>query len=1404
MNIDEKIEKYFDLLNLYPSIPKKKIFLVAQNEHEEDYSNYLSNLKKRTESIKNTQLYQYIQKYMKKSNNESMKEIINEIQNNVNNDQILILHLDAFINILNIIEKLPKNDINYEKKLKTRIFKENYLKIIFTLSNNDLPFDCYLIFILLMKNILSFFQIENSQFYKEKMISVLLDDIFIFYNLKISIITDIVKDDFAGFTFEKSKELILKFLNVLIFLILPKNQNINILNNIYLSIDKLNSQILPYTFEFMVDILFYYILYFANEKELYENKSNYFLIMFKYFSNIIKLLRRKNLIYLSRFNIGKILVLVFITKSFNLKKLSEKDEQYLNPINFIYDQYNEEDFLKIVEISFQLISNEDFYNKISESLSSNIFDKYNEDILNVVFTSNSCLLNMFLEIKEELNENVSNFLSNNLTKLLNRKKITFNLIDFINSLFFEKKDLKIDENKKKVFFKRNIQYLLINFKLNENYDQSILFKLLENILINYGNYFEYEWILFCSLLSKLKMLQEFFEKKETILLTMLKYKNIEFFILHKEILNFILIKDKFTILPLENLKFEIYLSSIDNFQNNFNEFFEFYVDKFKNGFTSSFYIQCFYSLLNILRLYYIKNHNSKISSFIESFIQNKYSKINHILDNIIKVKNNYWYKCLIDILILCNNDNFFINIVKSYSCYITFIVQLIKKLNQLQLIEKLQKLFDCFSEDIQNFINFISLENLYIDKDFKIYFSKNDFMNSNYKSYIILEITNDEKIEKIKNDNDNEIAFLDLRKKLEEFFNVIINGKELLSYLKILNHQLQYMKIFFKYSNLLKLISFFENYLNKVLNENENKNNKEIFNYIINILCSFPFNVDYSNKEIKQFQTFYEFENNQIKEKINSTIFEVLKNTFQNTKKNDIKTKLKDIDYYLIELLSISQLYIISNDSKEIKLNQYFDLFINYSDLIQNHIFLNFEALKFFYMCRDNIIQSIDINNVKNILYLIIIFGVKRIPQNVYQFLNKELKINNENGKKNKIEEPENSCYYFTDLAEIILTSYFESEIFQKEYINLLKKFCKDDGILESKNTSNSIFVELLLLKLFIDIPRNNIEENLKGISKENSLLYIKNKGLFEVFQREDNSFDVISRKGIYSIHMNINEIRNNENIIIKKKENKIDILDKILNQKKQIEIDSLISEEEQIKNNLNDTFILFLESFSPFNNGEIKRINEKQNLDDFDNLSTYFNFSSAIIYLKEDEKISYNYKNIFETNRVSENFIYFLNSLGNIKCKDEYINYINYKNSNVNINFELIEFKKDIKNLNNYCSCIIFLESANLQLTDDFLQNFKNFPFLIIIYPLYDSHHLIKIKKNHKKEYNYYNFPHNFNIYVKDNYSIFANILIKYIICMAYYTKINENELNGENNCFYEKVNERLKTIQKISESQN
>ena len=39
-------------------------------------------------------------------------------------------------------------------------------------------------------------------------------------------------------------------------------------------------------------------------------------------------------------------------------------------------------------------------------------------------------------------------------------------------------------------------------------------------------------------------------------------------------------------------------------------------------------------------------------------------------------------------------------------------------------------------------------------------------MNKKYKSYIILDITNDEKIEKIKNDNDNEIAFLDLRKRI--------------------------------------------------------------------------------------------------------------------------------------------------------------------------------------------------------------------------------------------------------------------------------------------------------------------------------------------------------------------------------------------------------------------------------------------------------------------------------------------------------------------------------------------------------------------------------------------------------------------------------------------------------------
>ena len=60
-------------------------------------------------------------------------------------------------------------------------------------------------------------------------------------------------------------------------------------------------------------------------------------------------------------------------------------------------------------------------------------------------------------------------------------------------------------------------------------------------------------------------------------------------------------------------------------------------------------------------------------------------------------------------------------------------------------------------------------------------------------------------------------------------------------------------------------------------------------------------------------------------------------------------------------------------------------------------------------------------------------------------------------------------------------------------------------------------------------------------------------------------------------------------------------------------------------------------------------------------------------------------------------------------------------------------------------------------------------------------------------------NFLENLNIYVKDNYSIMANLLIKYIVCMSYYSKIDDE--NNENNSLHKKVLNRLLYIQKISE---
>ena len=59
--------------------------------------------------------------------------------------------------------------------------------------------------------------------------------------------------------------------------------------------------------------------------------------------------------------------------------------------------------------------------------------------------------------------------------------------------------------------------------------------------------------------------------------------------------------------------------------------------------------------------------------------------------------------------------------------------------------------------------------------------------------------------------------------------------------------------------------------------------------------------------------------------------------------------------------------------------------------------------------------------------------------------------------------------------------------------------------------------------------------------------------------------------------------------------------------------------------------------------------------------------------------------------------------------------------------------------------------------------------------------------------------FIDNLNIYVKDNFSIMANLLIKFIVCFSYYSKLKDE--NQENNCLHKKVLNRLLYIQKISE---
>ncbi len=1379
MNFEEKFHKFFNILELLPPLPKKKIIL-SQNNYNNDYESFFINLKSKSEMIKTTQLYKDIEKFLKKNNQELKKNIIKEFKI-LNNNDLLMFHLDQYISIYNILEKIPN-----DKNNKTKSFKEEYLLKINSLSQYDLPFECYFIYIYLMRKIFANFKVEKNDFYKEKMLEILLDDSYIFYNLKINYITDIINENFNGLS-NDNQPLILKFLNILIFFILPKNQSNNVLKNIYLCLNKLKISFLPYTSDFMLNILFYNLLNFYNnnDKEQDENKSDKFARILKFYSNILKLLIKNKKIYLSTFEIGKIFISLFIIKNFDINKLSlEKYKQNLNPLNIISDEYNEEEFLKIIEISLQLFPSqkEGLYEKITLDLSKNFIIKYNEEISNIVFATNLNYVNLFKHIKNELKDNIQTFLTN-INQLLNKKKIISNLIEFINDIFFGNID-NINDNKKIIFIKRRIQSLFINLINCFDYcDNSLLFRFLKKILMVYGKYFEYEWKLFCNLLINLKSFPEFLVEKELILFFMFDLKGQDYFKINNEMLSFILIKDKFTFSLTEKIKYEILLNSTKKFKINFEEFFNFYAEKL-NEQTSNFNIQCFYSLMNILRLYYIQNINSDIITFIENFILTKYKTINNLL---IKIKNNFWFKCLIDILVL-SQIPFFIQIIESHFEYTEFIIELIKKLNDIHSIEKIQKIFDFISNDLNRVLTFIS-QNLYFDNENKIYFSKNDLYNKNYISYTIIKLKNEEK--------NNDFAYLDITNKINEFLNLIKKEENFLNNLQIMNYQFKHMKVYFKYSNFFDIFCYFEEYFNKIINDfgNDNQNKKIIFYYIINILSLIPFNFDSPNPKI-HFQTFYYLDNNQMKITIYTFIQKFIKSLFLMTnKKNESKNKLKEIEQYSVKALSLLEIYIISINPNIITYDLYWELFITYFNFIQSNVLLNFEILKFFYICKESILNQN--NNIKIILYLIIIFGIKKIPQNIQSFIYKELKINIENGKKNKNEEII-SNHNFTDFGEVIISSFLEYDKFKIEYINLLKQ-CPDKN-LDISSSNNSTLIELMLLKLYTDIPRDNLNEDEK--EEKNSMFFYKDKGFFEISEKEnDDSFNITSRKGIYSIMIKVNENKNTDKIIIKDKVNKMKILDTVLNQKIKVETNNLISDEKPIENTLENKFKIFLESFSPFND-DLKQINKDENdfIKKFDNLSTYFSFTCYIIYLKENENISYNYTNIFETNIVSDEFISFLNSLGNIKCKDDNLKYINFKNSSININFELIQFDniKDI-NLNNNNSCILFLENPNILLSQNIFQQLSNFAFLIIIYPLYDSHYLIEIKQNIKKDENMLIFIDNLNIYVKDNFSIMANLLIKFIVCFSYYSKLKDE--NQENNCLHKKVLNRLLYIQKISE---
>ena len=1046
----------------------------------------------------------------------------------------------------------------------------------------------------------------------------------------------------------------------------------------------------------------------------------------------------------------------------------ETAETILSPENFFLEIGNENKFNELLEISLELFSpkkeGNSFFEQILLKVKKNIIDVYDEQIMFLVFGSDLKMSEIFdkklkifwKEIRKEIKMIVKNGIEN----------IKNSLSEFIYKFYFEKMFFPFNDEKN-IILRRNIHILLIYLDKSNEYSSLFLIDFLYKLLEIYGEDFNYEWEFYLNILFKLKDNDLFKEKKElfvSLIDKLIRKNNVGLLLFYDNCFRFINYDDIFHSLNKELIKFDIFLN-YDNI-HYFRKFIEFYKKRIQNEKNNDFFVSVFLKLLDMIILIYFNNFKIKNCSNIENIIIN--------VLNSLKIQKLIWYKKLFGILYLTKNiseDSLFYLILKEFENpsdeEINFIYLLIKKCNKKKLLEKLKIIIDYISSKKYLLFKFLISTDLYIDKEQFLYLSKKDLNNKEYISYLKLSS---------KNENNNEnIIYLNINKESLEDFNF-----QNIQYIKFLRNQFQFI-FFFKNINYVHLIF-------KI--ESSCKLNKKISKEFIKILSSIIFTLDsqkiekYNNKEIN------------LKNKIYDNIIEQIKNVIGNEDNNSIEHN-KDKNHIRIfklkELISLLEFYIYSLE--EFDKNKLENLLELFQKMRKSDDLINFLILRFFFINQNQIIKQLNQFDLKIVIQIIdliekiVDFSNKKenaISKNYILIDDNCVYEENEENKNNKLVN-----YYLKIFKEIIFISFCNNDIFKKEIFKKLKE------------KENYFLFKLSQKNLSTENPRYIISKNKEN--NNNSLFYNFNKGLFEIVKNEKDDLNIIIRKPLFDIQLNIKQDFSNDKIIIKDDKKKLDLLNIIYNKEEDIENEENFSYEKN--NNIEN----FLQIISDYKISNIIELKDKNKIDLLNKLSVYYSFSSTVVYLQKKEIYNKNYIFDLKKEEISHNFILFINSLGRLLYKENNLIIMNYKDSIIDFNFECYipingedniekneeDFINDEKylNKNNNLSCIVFLENPFFEINENLLKKFEKFKIVFFIFPISNQYHLIKIYQFKKIN----NFLNDYIIYIKDSYKLLSNYLIKTLISLNIYNNIQENiPIQNNQNLIETKISKRKEYIYK------